>query len=58
MLSAEQAASWASEVLPAKNSLIATDAKAVEDAFERKLSELAAADPATRVTHTQTDSSS
>ncbi len=50
MLSAEQAASWAYEVLPAKNSLTAADAKAVEDAFERKLAELAATDPATEVT--------
>ena len=43
--SADQAAGWAREVLSAKNSLIAADAGAVEDAFERKLSELAPADP-------------
>jgi hypothetical protein len=34
------AASWAREALGAKNSLTATDAKLVEDAFERRLSEL------------------
>ena len=42
--SADQAAAWAREVLPAKNSLSAADAKAVEEAFERKLSELAESD--------------
>ena len=39
--SADLAAAWAREALPAKNSLAATDAKLVEDAFERRLSELA-----------------
>jgi ERF superfamily len=37
---ADLAAAWAREALAAKNSLTATDAKLVEDAFERKLSEL------------------
>ena len=46
VLSAEQAAGWAQEALPAKNSLTAADAKAVEEAFERKLSELADAEMA------------
>ncbi len=36
LASAEAAASWASRVLPAKNSLTAADAKLVEDAFEPK----------------------
>lgn len=39
--SADSAAIWALEALPAKNRLAATDAKLVEDAFEHKLSELA-----------------
>ena len=38
--SADLAAIWAQETLTAKNSLTATDAKLVEDAFERKLLEL------------------
>ena len=38
--SADLAAVWAREALSAKNSLTATDAKLVEDAFERKLLEL------------------
>jgi ERF superfamily len=38
--SVDLAAAWAHEALTAKNSLIATDAKFVEDAFERRLSEL------------------
>jgi hypothetical protein len=38
--SADLAAAWAHEALSAKNSLTATDAKLVEDAFERRLSEL------------------
>ena len=38
--SADLAATWAREALAAKNSLTATDAKLVEDAFERRLSEL------------------
>src|SRR5262249_33235111 len=42
--SADLAATWASEALVAKNSLTAADAKLVEDAFERKLSELPSAD--------------
>ncbi len=38
--SADCAARWAREALAAKNSLTSTDAKLVEDAFERRLSEL------------------
>jgi ERF superfamily len=38
----ELAASWAREALTVKNSITATDAKLVEDAFEQRLSELAA----------------
>ena len=40
--SADGAALWAQEVLAAKNRLAAPDAKLVEDAFEQRLSELAA----------------
>jgi hypothetical protein len=50
MLSTEQPAGWAYEVLPAKNSLTTADAELVEDAFERRLSELAATDHAPEVT--------
>jgi hypothetical protein len=39
--SADDAAIWAQEALAAKNRLVATDAKVVEDAFEHRLSELA-----------------
>src|SRR5262249_36392441 len=39
--SADLAVIWAQEALTAKNSLTATDAKLVEDAFEHRLSELA-----------------
>jgi hypothetical protein len=45
--SADLAAAWAHEALTAKNSLIATDAKLVEDAFERRLSELPSSEAAT-----------
>src|SRR6266446_3013034 len=38
--SADLAAAWARDALAAKNSLTASDAKLVEDAFERRLSEL------------------
>jgi ERF superfamily len=38
--SADLAAAWAGDALTAKNSLSAGDAKLVEDAFERRLSEL------------------
>jgi ERF superfamily len=44
--SADLAAAWAREALTAKNSLTATDAKFVEDAFERRLSELPSSDAA------------
>ena len=44
--SADLAAAWAREALSAKNSLTATDAKLVEDAFERRLSELPSSDAA------------
>src|SRR5215471_4612894 len=40
--SSELAARWAQDALPRKNSLTAADAKLVEDAFESRLSELAA----------------
>jgi ERF superfamily len=55
--SADLATTWAGEALVAKNRLTATDAKLVEDAFERRLSELApsataeAADDAAPSTH-------
>jgi hypothetical protein len=42
--SADLAATWARDALSAKNTLTATDAKLVEDAFERRLSELASSD--------------
>src|SRR5262252_7464438 len=42
--SADLAAAWAREALTAKSSLAAADAKLVEDAFERRLSELASSD--------------
>jgi hypothetical protein len=47
--SAELPAAWAREALASKNKLVAPDAKRVEHAFERRLSELASAgaDPAT-----------
>jgi hypothetical protein len=38
LASAESAVTWATRALPAKNSLIAADAKLLEDAFEQKLS--------------------
>ena len=44
--SADLAAAWAGEALTAKNSLAAVDAKFVEDAFERRLSELPSSDAA------------
>jgi len=44
--SADLAAIWAQEALTAKNSLTTTDAKLVEDAFERRLSELSSSDAA------------
>ena len=39
--SADGAATWTQEVLAAKNRLVGTDAKLVEDAFEHRLSEVA-----------------
>jgi ERF superfamily len=42
--SADLAAAWAREALPAKNCLTTTDAKLVEDAFERRLLELPSSD--------------
>jgi hypothetical protein len=45
--SADLAAAWAREALTARNSLTATDAKLVEDAFERRLSELPSSEAAT-----------
>src|SRR5262249_28598961 len=44
--SADLAATWSSEALVAKNSLTATDAKLVEEAFERRLSDLPSPDSA------------
>jgi ERF superfamily len=44
--SADLAAAWAREALSAKNSLTTTDAKLVEEAFERRLSELSSSDAA------------
>ncbi len=44
IVSVDQAATWAREVLPAKNSLTAADAKAVEAVFEQKLDELSGAE--------------
>jgi hypothetical protein len=41
------AARWAQDALPRKNSLLAADAKLVEDAFEGRLSELAEPEGAT-----------
>jgi ERF superfamily len=46
IISADLAAAWAREALSAKNSLTATDAKLVEDAFERRLSEIPSSDAA------------
>src|ERR1700758_612154 len=42
LASQDSAATWAGEMLPAKNTLTAADAKLVEDAFEQKLSQLLA----------------
>ena len=44
--STDLAASWARGALPAKNSLTASDAKHVEDAFAQRLLELTPSDPA------------
>jgi ERF superfamily len=44
--SADLAAAWAREALSTKNSLTATDAKLVEDAFEHRLSEIPLSDAA------------
>src|SRR5215831_6309309 len=44
--SADLAAAWARDALTAKNSLSTTDAKLVEDAFERRLSELSSSEAA------------
>jgi ERF superfamily len=45
--STDNAAIWAQETLATKNRLAATDAKLVEDAFERRLSELPASNAVT-----------
>jgi hypothetical protein len=42
LASQDRATIWAGEALPTKNTLTAADAKLVEDAFERKLSQLSA----------------
>src|SRR5262249_8756413 len=44
--SADSVSNWAREALTSKNSLTATDAKIVEDAFERRLSGLPSSDAA------------
>jgi len=44
--SADLAAAWARDALTAKNSLTATNAKVVEDAFEQRLSEFPSSDAA------------
>jgi ERF superfamily len=44
---------WAREALAAKNSLTASDAKLVEDAFERRLSELPSSDSETQAIEPQ-----
>jgi len=44
--STNRAAAWAREALSVKNSLTATDAQLVEDAFERRLSELPSSETA------------
>jgi hypothetical protein len=44
--SADSVSNWAREALTAKNSLTAIDAKLVEDAFERRLSELPSSEAA------------
>jgi hypothetical protein len=46
LASADLAATWAGEALMAKNRLTASDAKVVEDAFERRLSELSSSEAA------------
>ena len=45
LASAESAVAWAAGTLPAKNSLIAGDAKMLEEVFERKLSSLSSSAP-------------
>jgi ERF superfamily len=45
LASADFAVTWAARALPAKNSLIASDAKLLEDAFEQKLSGLSSPAP-------------
>src|SRR5262249_33759920 len=45
LASAESAVAWAAGALPAKNSLIAGDAKVLEETFEQKLSTLSSSAP-------------
>src|SRR5262249_43686038 len=52
--SADLAAGWAREALTAKNSLTASDAKLVEDAFERRLSELLSSELASKLGSSET----
>jgi hypothetical protein len=52
--SADLAAAWASEALAAKNSLKSSDARLVEGAFERRLSELSSSDIASHDHSSQT----
>jgi hypothetical protein len=49
--SADLAVAWAGEAIAAKNSLTAADARLVEDAFERRLSELPSSDAAAASNH-------
>jgi hypothetical protein len=46
LVTADVATAWASQSLPAKNSLTATDAHFVEEAFESRLSQISSSDPA------------
>jgi hypothetical protein len=45
--SKESATTWVREALPAKNKLIAADAKALEDAFDQRLADSSSTEPAT-----------
>jgi hypothetical protein len=51
--SADLAAGWARAALPAKNTLKADDANVVEDAFERRLQELAATETGVNLNESQ-----
>jgi hypothetical protein len=53
--SADLAATWAGEALVAKNGLTVADAKLVEDAFERRVSELPSPDAAAPSSHASSE---